>query len=188
MSTPHNSASTDHTGPVTTMLESVDALGANTGRLFGRLYSGLRRKRREQEAAARQTTLQIERLKLTAESRVADINRLTAVLAVISEGVIMQDTEGRIVLMNQAARDLLGSVRMFWDSDLGRMFAAARSQAALDGEITLGQAQRVEINDRVIGAQLAIVADPAGKRLGTVLMLRDVTRDILIPGSYPLPR
>ena len=68
---------------------------------------------------------------------------------------------------------------MFWDSYLGRMFAAARSQAALDGEITLGQAQRVEINDRVIGAQLAIVADPAGQRLGTVLMLRDVTRDAL---------
>ncbi len=41
------------------------------------------------------------------------------------------------------------------------------------------EARRVEVNDRVIGAQLAIVADPTGNRLGTVLMLRDVTRDAL---------
>ncbi len=91
----------------------------------------------------------------------------------------MQDNDGRIVLMNQAARDLLGSVRMFWHSELGRMFAEARHRTALDGEITLGEAQRVEVNDRVIGAQLAIVADERGKRLGTVLMLRDVTHDAL---------
>jgi signal transduction histidine kinase len=57
------------------------------------------------------------------------------------------------------------------------MFAAARTQEALDGEITLGDAQRVDVNDRVIGAQLAIVADQKGRRLGTVLMLRDVTHD-----------
>jgi two-component system phosphate regulon sensor histidine kinase PhoR len=113
------------------------------------------------------------------ESQSTDIARLTGVLAAISEGVIMQDNQGAVVLMNQAARDLLGSTRAFWDSDLGKMFAAARQQTTVDGEITLGKAQRVEVNDRVIGAQIAIVADPQGNRLGTVLMLRDVTRDAL---------
>jgi len=179
MSTPHNRASADQTDSVANMLQSVDALGSNTGRLFGRLYGGLRRKSRERDADYQQTRLQVNRLKMVAQTQAVDIARLTGVLAVISEGVIMQDTEGRIVLMNQAARDLLGSVRTFWDSDLGRMFAEARHQMALDGEITLGQAQRVEVNNRVIGAQLAIVADEKGNRLGTVLMLRDVTRDAL---------
>lgn len=180
MSTPQNPASADdRTGNVASMLQSVDDLGSNTGRLFGRLYGGLRRKSREREAAVGQARLQADRLKLVAQNQAADIARLTGVLAAISEGVIMQDTEGRIVLMNQAARDLLGSVRLFWDSELGKMFAAARHQTALDGEITLGQAKRVEVNDRVIGAQLAIVADADGTRLGTVLMLRDVTRDAL---------
>jgi signal transduction histidine kinase len=177
MSTPSNPASADRAAA--DMLQTVDALGSNTGRLFGRLYGGLRRKSRVQEAAQQQTALQVNRLTKLAQNQAVDVARLTGVLAVISEGVIMQDNEGRIVLLNRAAHDLLGSVRLFWDSDLGRMFADSRHQTVLDGEITLGEAQRVEINDRVIGAQLAIVADQQGHRLGTVLMLRDVTRDAL---------
>ncbi|MBN2305583.1 MAG: PAS domain-containing protein [Anaerolineae bacterium] len=204
MPSPQNPASRDPARPVSDMIQSVDALGENTGRLFGRLYGGLRRRQdrerqatrpgeaaqpdqpeslaqqfRQAQQAQAQNQAQIEHLRQLTRTQSTNIARLTGVLAVISEGVIMQDTEGRIVLMNQAARDLLGSVRHFWDSDLGRMFAAARHQRALDGEITLGQAQRVDVNDRVIGAQLAIVADVDGTRLGTVLMLRDVTRDAL---------
>jgi two-component system phosphate regulon sensor histidine kinase PhoR len=169
----------DPAQPVANMLQSVDELGENTGRLFGRLYGGLRRKQRDREATQPRTQLQIEQLTQLTTTQATDIARLTGVLAVISEGVIMQDNDGRIVLMNQSARDLLGSVRMFWHSELGRMFAEARQRTALDGEITLGEAQRVEVNDRVIGAQLAIVADEQSNRLGTVLMLRDVTHDAL---------
>ncbi len=169
----------DPAQPVANMLQSVDALGENTGRLFGRLYGGLRRKQRVRDATQPRTQLQIEQLTRLTTTQATDIARLTGVLAVISEGVIMQDNDGRIVLMNQAARDLLGSVRMFWHSELGRMFAEARQRTALDGEITLSEAQRVEVNDRVIGAQLAIVADERTNRLGTVLMLRDVTHDAL---------
>jgi signal transduction histidine kinase len=179
-----NLSSDDPARPVADMVQSVDELGANTGRLFGRLYGALRRK--QQPAAGtttttmlRNTSLEIEQLKRLTRTQTTSIAQLTGVLAVISEGVIMQDADGRIVLMNQAARDLLGSVRTFWSSELGRMFADTRHQTALDGEITLGEAQRVEVNDRVIGAQMAIVADEAGHRLGTVLMLRDVTADTL---------
>ncbi len=174
------SRNSDPAQPVANMLHSVDALGENTGRLFGRLYGGLRRKQQNRDAATQpRTQLQIEQLKQLTTTQATNIQRLTGVMAAISEGVIMQDNEGRIVLMNQAARSLLGSVRMFWHSELGRMFAEARHRTALDGEITLGEAQRIDINDRVIGAQLAIVADERGERLGTVLMLRDVTHDAL---------
>ena len=183
MSTPQNPPSDDPARPVTDMVQSVDALGSNTGRLFGRLYTGLRRKNREREALyefQQKAQLQIDQLRKLTTTQSISIARLTGVLAVLKEGVIMQDAEGRIVLMNQSARDLLGSVRLFWSSDLGRMFAASRHQTSLDGEITLGPAQRVEVNDRILGAQLAIVADPQTKeRLGTVLMLHDVTRDAL---------
>ncbi|MBN1679790.1 MAG: PAS domain-containing protein [Anaerolineae bacterium] len=179
MSPSPNPASVDRTEPVANMLHSVDALGTNTGRLFGRLYGGLRRKSREREVTLQKTRLQLDQLKQLTVTQSTDIARLTGLLAVINEGVIMQDNDGRIVLMNRAARDLLGSVRTFWDSELGKMFSAARSQRTLDGEITLGKPQRVEVNDRVIGAQLAVVADPQGTRLGSVLMLRDVTRDAL---------
>ena len=177
-------ASDDPARPVADMVQSVDELGANTGRLFGRLYGALRRRQQPADSPApdaslRGNQLEIEQLKRLTRTQATGIAQLTGVLAAISEGVIMQDVEGRIVLMNQAARDLLGSVRTFWSSELGRMFADSRNQTTLDGEITLGDAQRVEVNDRVIGAQMAIVADETSTRLGTVLMLRDVTADAL---------
>ncbi len=164
---------------VADMVQSVDALGANTGRLFGRLYGTLRRKQHERDATLRQSLQRVNELEKLRADQQTSIAQLTGVLAVISEGVIMQDNEGRIVLMNKAAHDLLGSVRAFWDSDLGRMFADARDQIPLEGEITLGEPQRVEVNNRILGAQIAVVADEQGQRLGTVLMLRDVTRDAI---------
>ncbi len=179
MSTPRNATPNDPARPVTNMVQSVDALGSNTGRLFGRLYDSLRRKKHEREASLGQTMLRVGQLERLTASQATSIAQLTGVLAVISEGVIMQDTEGRVVLMNQAAHDLLGSMRVFWDSELGRMFAKSRYQVPVEGEITLGEPQRIEVNNRIIGAQIAVVADESGQRLGTVLMLRDVTRDAL---------
>lgn len=178
MPNPQDSASSERTRPIASMLQSVDALGSNTGRLFERLYGGLRRKSRaaQAERAPQATVRELQEL---ARTQSTDIARLTGVLAAISEGVIMQDNEGRVIFTNRAARELLGSTRAFRDSELARMLVAARRHTALDGEITLGKAQRVEINDRVIGAQIAIVADSEGNRLGTVLMLRDVTREAL---------
>lgn len=163
--------------PVTAMVQSVDELGETTGRLFDRIFVGLRRKREREAYAA--LAREADGLREEAAERALRIAQLTGVLAVISEGVIMQDDQGRIVLMNQSARELLGSVRHFWRSPLGQMFAEAREKQALDGEITLGSPQRVEVNQRVIGAQMAIVASPEGERLGTVLLLRDVTHDAL---------
>ena len=179
MSTPPAPVPNDATHPITTMVQSVDELGTNTERLFGRLYGALRRKRHQQAVSALQLEFQVDQLKQLVNTQALNIGQLTGVLAAISEGVVMQDGEGRIVMMNQAARDLLGSMRNFWDSELGHMFAAARGQAPAHGEIKLGDPERVEVNHRVLGAQIALVADERGERLGTVLMLRDVTRDAL---------
>jgi len=179
MSMSRNTPSADPTHPVADMVQSVDALGANTGRLFGRLYGTLRRKQHEQDSTLRQSLQRVKELEQLRADQQTSIAQLAGVLAVISEGVIMQDNEGRIVLTNKAAHDLLGSIRAFWDSDLGRMFADARDQIPLEGEITLGEPQRVEVNNRILGAQIAVVADEQSQRLGTVLMLRDVTRDAI---------
>lgn len=174
-----NTPPDDPAHPVADMVQSVDALGANTGRLFGRLYSTLRRQQHGQDSAQHQSLQRVRELERLHADQQTSIAQLSGVLAVISEGVIMQDNEGRIVLMNQAAHDLLGSIRAFWDSELGRMFADARGRIPLEGEITLGEPQRVEVNNRILGAQIAVVADEQGQRLGTVLMLRDVTRDAI---------
>lgn len=179
MSTPPKSTANDPARPVADMVQSVDALGTNTGRLFGRLYGTLRRKKHERTLTVQRSLLRINQLEKLTASQATSIAQLTGVLAMISEGVIMQDNEGRVVLMNKAAHELLGSMRAFWDSDLGRMFAESYRLVPAEGEITLGEPQRVDVNNRVIGAQIAVVRDQNGERLGTVLMLRDVTRDAI---------
>ncbi len=82
--------------------------------------------------------------------------------------------------MNEPARQLLGSVRLFWESELGRMFEAARQTTPSSGEMeSLGPPVRIQVNDRIIGAQLATVATPGGDPLGTLIVLRDITKEAL---------
>ena len=68
-----------------------------------------------------------------------EVERLNGILAAIDEGIIMQDMEGRIVMVNAAARKLIGSRKDFWASELGSLFNAYR-------DIT-----NVEIGTRAIG-------------------------------------
>ena len=43
----------------------------------------------------------------------------------------------------------------------------------------IGPPIRIQVNDRILGAQLAAVASPDGVSLGTLIVLRDVTREAL---------
>lgn len=173
---------------VRSVLRLVDEFGGATQKFFERLYRGLSRKHGlppgtgatpepDQASALRQANRE-----LTARFRESQtsVNRLEAVLARISEGVILQSPEGRVVLMNDAAYRLLGSIKAFWESDLGRLFKRAHERAAEGGELEpIGAPIRVPVNDRVLGAQLAAVTAPDGTPLGTLIVLRDVTREAL---------
>ncbi len=167
------------------LLRVIDEFGSATERFFERLYRGLSRKQQraggsqepDQMAALRQANRELAARVRDAQTVAA---RLQAVFASIDEGVIMQDTEGRIVLMNNAAHQLLGSVKSFWASELGRMFEAARGKIPTEGEMEpIGDPLRLQLNDRILGAQLAAVATPERAPLGTLIVLRDVTREAL---------
>ncbi len=170
---------------VRSLLQVMDEFGSAAERFFDRLYRGLNRKQNraqhppdpDQLAALRQANRELSARVRSAQTVAA---RLQAVFASIGEGVVMQDTEGRIVLMNEPARQLLGSVRLFWESELGRMFEAARQTTPSSGEMeSLGPPVRIQVNDRIIGAQLATVATPGGDPLGTLIVLRDITKEAL---------
>jgi two-component system phosphate regulon sensor histidine kinase PhoR len=167
------------------LLRVMDEFGLATERFFERMYRGLNRKwsraggppESDQMAALRQANRELAARVRDAQTIAA---RLQAVFASIDEGVIMQDTEGRIVLINTAAHQLLGSVKAFWASELGRMFEAARGKKPTSGEMEpIGPPIRVQVNDRILGAQLAAVATPDGASLGTLIVLRDVTHEAL---------
>ncbi|MCC7448300.1 MAG: PAS domain-containing protein [Anaerolineae bacterium] len=167
------------------LLHVIEEFGSATERFFERLYRGLSRKQKhtggtgepDQMSALRQANRELAARVRDAQTVAA---RLQAVFASIEEGVIMQDTEGRVVLINKAAYQLLGTIKAFWDSDLGRLFESARNHPPTDSEMEpIGAPIRVQVNDRILGAQLAAVATPEGAPLGTLIVLRDVTREAL---------
>ncbi len=171
----------------------VNRLGAATEQLFSRIYRGLMRRSqvyRELEerqqaleqklAKAKQLHKQNKQLRRLLEKREEEATRLHSILASIDEGIIMQNNEGRIILINEAARRLLGTQKNFWDSELGTLFDAYRDVSNLNNELApLGEPTRVQVNNRILGAQLAAVADSEGNRLGTMIVLRDITREAL---------
>ncbi|MCB9453353.1 MAG: PAS domain-containing protein [Anaerolineaceae bacterium] len=163
------------------VLSRINGLGTAAAEMFNRLYSGISRKQKEAEREqATKVQQQNIRLRRALKYRNTEIERLQGILATIDQGVIMQDTEGRIVLVNKAARDLLGSNKAFWESELSSLFNAYRDITTVESELApLGEPTRIQVNNRVIGAQVAAVADSEGSRLGTLFVLRDVTLDAL---------
>jgi signal transduction histidine kinase len=161
------------------VIERVDRLGTASERLFSRLYSGLgRRKRMENEIKQREDYIRQQQRMIT--RRDEDIEKISGVLAAINEGVIVQDNEGRVIMVNRAARELLGSIKAFWQSDLGTLFNDYRAITTIGSELTpLSQPTQVQVNNRILGAQLGALSDERGNRLGTLIVLRDVTSDVL---------
>lgn len=161
------------------LLRRVHELGAATENVFERLYHSLYR--RMYPTASAEVTARAALQRQLAE-RDLEIARLQRILASVQDGIVVQDVEGRIVLMNQAARDLLGSLKNFWSSKLGSRFAAFASvqNQRADALTPLGKPEQFELNNRVLGAQLGALTTARGERLGTVMILRDMTQETAI--------
>ncbi len=163
---------------VSSSINQVNTLGKATQTLFSRLYNGLRHRSGKPSAMpATQRQVQMQR---ALKRRDEEIERLRGILSAIDEGVIMQDLEGRIVHVNAAAKKLIGNRKDFWTSELGGLFNAYRDVVTVESELVpLGEPSRIQVNNLIVGAQVAAVADDAGNRIGTMIVLRDVTREAL---------
>ncbi len=160
-----------HPQIVSSALFRVNSLGSASEKLFSRLYRGI-------SSRARRAPQPHPPMPDPASDE--ELRRLQAVLAALDDGIVMQDNEGRVVLINAAARALLGSIKSFWQSELGTLFASYRSIAAAEAGVSpLSEPTRVQVNNRIIGARLGAVADEDGTRLGTLMVLRDITKDAL---------
>ncbi|MFN8528928.1 MAG: ATP-binding protein [Anaerolineae bacterium] len=161
------------------VIERVNTLGSASEKLFSRLYQSLGlRKRYEDDLRKRDDFIRQQYHKIA--RRDADIEQISAVLATITEGVIVQDNEGRVIMVNKAARELLGSIKAFWDSELGTLYNQYRQVVSSTSELTpLSEPKRISVNDRIVGAQLGALADEHGDRIGTLVLIRDVTSDVL---------
>ncbi len=106
---------------------------------------------------------------------------LLTVIDAFPEGVIVQAMDGRVVLINQKARELLGSQHVFRSSgihELANVVADKLGPALAPGIYALGDPQRVNLGEKMLSAQAAAILSNSQKRIGTVIALRDITADV----------
>ncbi len=107
--------------------------------------------------------------------------RLTSVLESIPDGIIVQDLDGRVLLMNEMARQLLGSQRVFRGNGFSALTAVVTDvlgPALAPGIYALGEPQRIPLEEKVLSAQAAAILTVSSKRAGTVIVIRDITQQI----------
>lgn len=172
-------------------LGEVHRFGAAGESLFRRLYRGLSRRQqldhqlRHQQLlaqAAQEETLKSDYQQLTSDHRRRgdELARLQAVFGSLDDGIIVQDPNGKVTMMNEAAEAMLGGKRAFWDSALGTLFEQHRDVAATEADLTpLAESDELPLNNRIVRAQLVAIGDESRQRIGTVIILRDVTYDAL---------
>ncbi len=117
-----------------------------------------------------------------------EASKLNAILNSIADGVIVQDSTGQILVKNPAAETILETmeedfsyvhlqqtqdeVPPFPDSAL-----ASHWLSSLTG-LEFHETQRFEVGQRVLSALSAPVLTPDGEQLGSVVVLRDITREV----------
>ena len=104
-----------------------------------------------------------------------------AILESLPNGVVVQDLDGRVVLMNDLARELLGSQRVYRSAGLHELADAVGDSLGASlapGIYALGDPHQISLDERMLSAQAAAVMSGNEHRLGTVILLRDVTDEI----------
>lgn len=170
------------------LLRVVDDFVTVTDHLFKRIYRNVAARKRQKITvdtdALRRAQNYARALQTRVRTQNIEIMRLTNVLAAIDEGIVMQDPNGRIILMNEAAKHLVGSVRNFWDSPLGNLFQQKAQETNPNPDLLgqlqpLGKPERIAINDSLVGVSMARAYGSQGEILGTIMILQDVTADAL---------
>ncbi|MFN8449413.1 MAG: ATP-binding protein [Anaerolineae bacterium] len=108
-----------------------------------------------------------------------EIEHLNAVLESLPDGVIIQDLDGNVTFINERAKRLIGEgYNFFKRAELREITAAVTDTlgpAFAPGLYSLGSPQRMEIDGRMLRVQAFAVMSLADQRVGTVMVLRDVT-------------
>ena len=116
-----------------------------------------------------------------------EASKLNAILNSIADGVIVQDMTGRVLVTNPAAEAILEKMetevtiaqprhnetekKEGWDAD------SSLRLSALPG-LEFHEQERFEMGNQVLSALSAPVVTPEGQNLGSVMVLRDITREV----------
>ena len=110
-----------------------------------------------------------------------ETTHLLAVLESLPDGIVVQDTDGRVMLMNDKAKTLIGSQHISHSPDLHELIAHVTNvlgPALAPGLYSLGSPQQIDMDGKMLSAQAAAVMSLTGQRVGTVVVIRDITTDV----------
>lgn len=107
-------------------------------------------------------------------------NYMIAVFESLPEGVLVQDKDGEIIMMNDTARELLHKHNSFQDDivALSRKLPQILGRQLASGIYALGEPQNLQQNGQMLSAQAAAIMTHNQQRIGTVMLLRDITEDV----------
>jgi len=128
-----------------------------------------------------------DNLRVTMRRQRREVEHLMAVLESMPDGVIVQDLDGRVMVMNEQAKKLLGSQRVFRSAGLHELTASLTDTIGASispGLYSLGDPQRGELDGKMLSAQVAAVVDLSSQQVGTVIVLRDITAEVRRERAY----
>jgi signal transduction histidine kinase/HAMP domain-containing protein len=115
------------------------------------------------------------------------LGRLRAILSSIGDGVILEDLGGNLDALNTTAQALLEEMADGFELGILRDLSSSSSSALVGNyDQTSGDQsspwlvdrRRFEVGEKMISAHAADVQTEDGERLGTVLVMRDVTAEV----------
>lgn len=107
-----------------------------------------------------------------------EIAHLNAVLESLPDGVIVQDLDGNVTFMNDHAKALLRTPQALADTQAATAHITdVLGTAIAPGLYTIGAPRRIEAEGRTLSAQAVAVLSLAEQRVGTVIIVRDITEE-----------
>jgi len=122
------------------------------------------------------TQTKLDDLRAQIRARRQEVTQLTSAVMSVPEGVVVQDLGGQVLVMNPPARQILGASQSATDlTALTALVTDKLGEALAPGIYALGDPLRVDMGERVIQSQVAAIMTGEDVRIGTLIMLRDIT-------------
>ena len=120
-------------------------------------------------------------LRLTLRRQRREAEHLLTILESLPDGIVVQDTDGRVILINENAKTLLGSQRISPGTNLHELTEIVTDKlgpSLAPGMYALGDPRRVDVEGRMLSAQAVALTNMSAQRVGTIISLRDITSEI----------
>jgi diguanylate cyclase (GGDEF)-like protein/PAS domain S-box-containing protein len=106
-------------------------------------------------------------------------DKLATIILSAREGIVVTDSEGKVVLMNPAAETLLGkSMRQVVDEGFESLIDDREGlRTLLERDPGIKEPETVHFNQRVLSVYAATIRTPQGGVVGSAALIRDITEE-----------